>query len=406
MWPDAQRWNTSQRCFLPSWQAPDMDVREKMQRRSGGIGQWYPWPCPLVSRASRHGPAHWPGLTAPHADANLDAVFGLTPPSDARWKLAAPNLHPLKQVLRRLVRGENVSMAFLGQSVTHGGSATDLCHEARCRPHAVWFHSKQQQCRPRNGWVCLVIAWFKSRFTGQVSATLLHTPSSLQAACYGDVLRSFPHGRIDLLFHELGVNGEGDLHCLQERVVRLTLLQMQPAAVVMCLLSRNPSVRALSQPHPRSCRRSDLHPRIDMPADNCRTANVSEWEASATTPAPLPAAASPSALCPVIPTRVKGLAAIGDHYRLPVLWTDRLACNPQAGDGNIFERMRDGQARQLQLQLRKELSSQRQLQLRKELSSQRRPVSSYLHWLPLGESLGRYEETGHRWLDNSFQAQG
>ena len=210
MWPDTQRWNTSQRCFPPSWRAPEMSAPE--QRRSGGTGQHYPWPCPLVTAATRHGPVHWPGLTAPHTDANLDAAFGFTPTSDARWRLAAPNLQPLNQLLRRLVRGENVSVAFLGQSVTHGGSATNTCYERRCNPHAnqIWIHSNKQhsnehqQCHPRNGWVCLVVAWLESRFPGQISATLLYTPSSLQAACYDDMLSSFPHGRIDLLFHELG----------------------------------------------------------------------------------------------------------------------------------------------------------------------------------------------------------
>jgi len=178
----------------------------------------------------------------------------------------------LDRFFAKLLRGEKVTLYFLGESVTRGSGATHECDtctgadgtkppdtsvhrwvnrtlvggsappscaldEARDpykRCSRVAGHdfcpNNTQVCFPRNSWRCLMVHWLERAFPGQVEFRISAKPLLFMASCFARSLAN-----IDLIVHEYAVNGGGRMLCLQERILRAALLGARQPAVLMLL---------------------------------------------------------------------------------------------------------------------------------------------------------------------------
>lgn len=202
----------------------------------------------------------------------------LRPPlnaSESAWERATgASRARLDAFFAKLLRGETVTVYFLGESITRGTGANhgcltcadarplpDLRHEwirpervaaggsggqyagtaAGCArmperndPYKPCLASRSagcdQVCFPRNSWRCLTISWLLAVFPGQVRMRTSAKPLIFMASCFAAALTD-----VDLVVHEYAVNGGGRMLCLQERVLRAALMGAKRPAVLELL---------------------------------------------------------------------------------------------------------------------------------------------------------------------------
>lgn len=178
----------------------------------------------------------------------------------------------LDRFFAKLLRGEKVTLYFIGESVTRGSGADHAC--ATCEQRAErsvhdWVNrslvgsyppscvvdaasdpyklcsrggseggscpQNSTVCFPRNSWRCLMVHWLQRAFPGQVDFRISAKPLLFMASCFARSLE-----RVDLVVHEYAVNGGGRMLCLQERIIRAALLgAMQPAVLMLLWLPKH-----------------------------------------------------------------------------------------------------------------------------------------------------------------------
>jgi hypothetical protein len=179
----------------------------------------------------------------------------------------------LDRFFAKLLRGERVTVYFLGESVTRGSGADHTCvtcrdeegHEPPPRSVHTWVNRSliggthppscelgsaredpYRQCSrvegaadcplnttvcfPRNAWRCYMVHWLERAFPGQIDFRISAKPLLFMASCFARSL-----AKVDLVVHEYAVNGGGRMLCLQERIIRAALMGAQQPAVLMLL---------------------------------------------------------------------------------------------------------------------------------------------------------------------------
>lgn len=181
----------------------------------------------------------------------------------------------LDRFFAKLLRGEKVTLYFLGESVTRGSGADHRCMTCRNEQGRLpteesvhnWVNrsivgsypdscavddavdpykrcsrmsgdscpTNSTVCFPRNAWRCYMVHWLENAFPGQIEFRISAKPLLFMASCFARSLAS-----IDLVVHEYAVNGGGRMLCLQERILRAALLgAMQPAVLMLLWLPKH-----------------------------------------------------------------------------------------------------------------------------------------------------------------------